>query len=187
VNSLYSFWWDVTYDWGFDLLLPRASANPDPGMPPRPLLLPRLHSRLPLLEQHDAEARKDEAGDEATPLASTPERRAHPYGLRARLLLPLPVYPFVILVDLVLRLTWSAKLSSHLHSYGDGDLLIFWIELAEILRRWLWVFVRVEWEVVKEARASRARPLSPRSARRSDEEDEFEMLRPDGGRGSEDG
>ena len=26
---------------------------------------------------------------------------------------------------------------------------MFWLEVAEILRRWLWVFVRVEWEIVR--------------------------------------
>ncbi|EMD37342.1 hypothetical protein CERSUDRAFT_114018 [Gelatoporia subvermispora B] len=175
INSLYSFWWDVTYDWGFDLLLPRPSANPDPGVPPRPLLLPRLRSRSPLLDAHDPDSVKDGLPEGAT-LSYTSGRRTHPYGLRPRLLLPLPVYPFVILVDLVLRLTWSAKLSSHLHSYGDGDLLIFWIEMAEIMRRWMWVFIRVEWEVVKDARAAREAPLS---AHRDDVEDKFEMIQTD--------
>ncbi|OCH92320.1 EXS-domain-containing protein [Obba rivulosa] len=167
VNSLYSFWWDVTYDWGFDLLLPRASANSDSSVPLRPLLLPRLHPQSPVEDQRDSGSAKRALSDSAS------GGRAYPFGLRPRLLFPLPVYPFVILVDLVLRLTWSAKLSSHLHSYGDGDSLIFWIELAEIMRRWMWVFIRVEWEVVKDARASRE---APRSARRDDVEDEFEMI-----------
>lgn len=42
------------------------------------------------------------------------------------------------------------KLSSHLHARaGEGSLIIFWLEVAEVLRRWMWVFLRVEWEVVK--------------------------------------
>lgn len=73
----------------------------------------------------------------------------HPWGLRATLLYPLPSYPFAIFINLVLRLTWSMKLSSHLHSHADGAVVIFWIEVAELLRRWLWVFFRVEWECVK--------------------------------------
>ena len=28
-------------------------------------------------------------------------------------------------------------------------MVIFWLEVAEVVRRWMWVFVRVEWEVVK--------------------------------------
>lgn len=66
------------------------------------------------------------------------------------LLYPLPVYPLVIFLNLVLRLTWSVKLSSHLHSQSsEGSVVIFWLEMAEMVRRWMWVFLRVEWEVVK--------------------------------------
>jgi len=53
----------------------------------------------------------------------------------------------------VLRLTWGIKLSSHLHAnaQGEGSLFIFWLEVAELVRRWIWVFIRVEWEIVKRA------------------------------------
>lgn len=105
-NSLYSYWWDVTNDWGFDL----------------------LRSKFPRGE----------------------DLRPHPFGLRARLLYPLPYYPFVVLANLVLRLTWSVKLSPHLHSHSEGSGVIFWTEVAELVRRWMWVFLRVEWEIVKE-------------------------------------
>lgn len=46
-------------------------------------------------------------------------------------------------------MTWSIKLSSHLYSQSDGSVLIFWLEIAEVLRRWIWVFLRIEWEIVK--------------------------------------
>jgi hypothetical protein len=49
-------------------------------------------------------------------------------------------------------MTWSIKLSSHLYSQSDGSVLIFWLEMAEVLRRWVWVFLRIEWEVVKRGR-----------------------------------
>ena len=53
----------------------------------------------------------------------------------------------------MLRLTWGIKLSSHLHAnaQGEGSLFIFWLEVAELVRRWIWVFIRVEWEIVKRA------------------------------------
>ncbi|KAI0645656.1 EXS-domain-containing protein [Trametes meyenii] len=195
-NSLYSFWWDVTNDWGLELLRPQhISSNATAPSPPRPLLLPRLHSRSTLLK-HDRSS-VDESAEDLTEYAphATPERRAHPYGLRSVLLFPLPVYPFAILVDLVLRLTWSAKLSSHLHAYSEGDLIIFWIELAEVVRRWMWVFLRVEWETVKdaEAREPRSPPRSDRGDSLRDREviiehDDFEMVASDiSGRGSEAG
>ncbi|OJT15779.1 Protein ERD1 -like protein [Trametes pubescens] len=160
-NSLYTFWWDVTNDWGLDLLRPKYATNASPrtSVPPRPLLLPRLHSRSPLIKRPESPLDEPEAEQLAYTNA---ERGPHPYGLRPTLLYPLPVYPFAILVDLVLRLTWSAKLSSHLHSYAEGDLIIFWIELAEVVRRWMWVFLRVEWETVKEVEAHAPRSPPPR-------------------------
>jgi len=65
------------------------------------------------------------------------------------MLYPLPVYPMLLLINFILRMTWSIKLSSHLHSKSDGTYIIFFVEVAEIVRRWLWVFIRVEWEVIK--------------------------------------
>ena len=34
-------------------------------------------------------------------------------------------------------------------------MVIFWLEVAEVVRRWMWVFVRVEWEVVKNMQVNR--------------------------------
>ena len=166
INSLYSFWWDVTNDWGLDLLVPKPTTGPSrPTDPPRPLLLPRLHSRSALLK-HPVDLAED-LPDDIPHAVAHQERRPHPYGLRQTLLFPLAVYPFAIIVDLVLRLTWSAKLSTHLHAYGEGDLIIFWIELAEVVRRWMWVFLRVEWEIVKGARELDATRSPPSAGRLS--------------------
>jgi len=154
INSLYSFWWDVTHDWGFDLLSlgtqHKLVAKSTLRSPPKRLLLARKHS----LSNEDIE---DLPAEEPAKAAISQETPRYPFGLRPTLLFPLPVYPFAILVDLVLRLTWSAKLSSHLHSKTEGDLLIFWIEMAELVRRWMWLFLRVEWEVVKDRGSSRSR------------------------------
>jgi hypothetical protein len=182
INSLYSFWWDVTYDWGFDLLrlrekrpvLSRAHS------PPRPLMLPRLHSRSALLAGQGAnDASKESLEESELDDDSLRPIKHYPYGLRSVLLFPLAVYPFAILADLVLRLTWSAKLSSHLHSFVDEDRAIFLIEFAEMLRRWMWVFLRVEWEVVREREVRAAAPPGTRIRRRAPDAStahEYEML-----------
>lgn len=74
------------------------------------------------------------------------------FGLRPILLLPDPiVYHIFTLIDLVLRATWSLKLSSHLHTIAEIESGVFMMEALELLRRWMWVFVRVEWEAVKQA------------------------------------
>ncbi|KAF9233024.1 EXS family-domain-containing protein [Melanogaster broomeanus] len=155
VNSLYSFWWDLTNDWGLDLLTsPSAGSR---GRPARPLMLPSLRTSTPSRSgsTHALSPLSD-------PIPAPPSAAAfdttgrgsssYPYGLRPVLLYPLPVYPMAIFMNFVLRMTWSIKLSSHLHSQSEGSALIFWLEIAEVVRRWIWVFLRVEWEVVKRGR-----------------------------------
>jgi hypothetical protein len=81
---------------------------------------------------------------------STSQPRFFAFGLRPQLLLPDPiVYHLFTAIDLVLRLTWSLKLSSHLHTISEIESGVFMMEALELLRRWMWVFVRVEWEAVK--------------------------------------
>ena len=77
----------------------------------------------------------------------------HNYGLRRVLYFrPAWVYYAVIAGDLALRCTWAVKLSprlDRLSSQFEGG--IFAIELAEVVRRWVWIFLRVETEWVRSA------------------------------------
>ncbi len=160
INSLYSFWWDVTNDWGFDLLqfTPKLK-RPNPAFLPRPLVLPAAQERRESITSPRNSTTTLSSAPSSPPISPHPHSHphqltaAHPYGLRARLLYPLPVYPLALFINLVLRLTWSIKLSSHLHAsaQGEGSLFIFWVEVAELVRRWIWVFIRVEWEIVRRA------------------------------------
>ncbi|WVR04664.1 hypothetical protein IAU60_001675 [Kwoniella sp. DSM 27419] len=78
------------------------------------------------------------------------------WGLRPILLLPDPlVYHLFTLIDLVLRFTWSLKLSTHLHTISEIESGVFMMEALELIRRWMWVFVRVEWEAVKMGEVAR--------------------------------
>jgi hypothetical protein len=71
-------------------------------------------------------------------------------GLRSQLLFQDPlIYYVAIFINFVLRFTWSLKLSSHLHHVADLEVGVFMIEALEVLRRWIWVFIRVEWEMLK--------------------------------------
>ena len=101
INSLYSFWWDVTKDWDLTLLCSkRERTSPN-----------------------------------------------HPFGLRERLIFrPINIYYAVIALDLMLRCTWSMKLSPHLDKFSDFEGGIFLIEFLEVLRRWVWIFFRTEAE-----------------------------------------
>lgn len=153
VNSLYSFWWDVSNDWGLDFL--RLKPKTTKHLPPRELILPSLQTHNSGAEienggahpRHSTHSRHTDSGSSYSVI--NPQRRPYPWGLRPTLLYPLPAYPLAVFANLVLRLTWSIKLSSHLHTHTSGAVVIFWIEVAELLRRWMWVFFRVEWELVK--------------------------------------
>lgn len=59
------------------------------------------------------------------------------------------VYFLVVVLDLILRFTWSLKLSPHLHSIHEIDLGIFILQALEVIRRWIWVYGRIEWEAVR--------------------------------------
>jgi len=74
----------------------------------------------------------------------------HPWGLRRHRYFRFnEIYYFVIALDLILRFTWSLKLSPHLDHFNDMEGGIFLIELLEVFRRWVWVFLRVETEWVR--------------------------------------
>lgn len=71
----------------------------------------------------------------------------HPYGLRRyRYFHAKELYYTAIFIDLLLRCTWSFKLSPHLDHFNDLEGGIFLIELLEVIRRWMWIFLRVETE-----------------------------------------
>lgn len=74
----------------------------------------------------------------------------HPWGLRDRLMFrSATLYYVVIAADLMLRCTWSMKLSAHLDKFSDFESGIFLMELLEVFRRWVWIFFRVETEWIR--------------------------------------
>lgn len=223
VNSLYSFWWDVTNDWGLSLLtksgwssspsVSYAFINP-PSSPSNHASHRSPAGRGLAGSQHHHRARSNAPngllgppgaanGDEGSglsttfppppsrpqsPLPPSPKpghtaatlavpsasgspgsRRTHhmrafstasspnlsyPF-LRPILLLPDPlIYYLFILLDLLLRLTWSLKLSSHLHSVQEVEAGVFLVELMEVVRRWVWCYLRIEWEAVRKGAGS---------------------------------
>ncbi|MBA0685868.1 hypothetical protein Goari_013509, partial [Gossypium aridum] len=92
VNSLYSFYWDITRDWDLSVFTRIFKFN-------KPSLCTNLF-----------------------------------YGRRW-------VYFWVIGSNLILRCTWTYKLSAHLrHNY----LTVFMVTALEMLRRFQWIFFRVE-------------------------------------------
>lgn len=71
----------------------------------------------------------------------------HPWGLRRHTHFHTKeMYYGAIALDLMLRCTWSLKLSPHLDHFNDLEGGVFVMELLEVLRRWMWIFFRVETE-----------------------------------------
>jgi hypothetical protein len=86
-----------------------------------------------------------------TLFSSSRNSHTHPYGLRPRLVFQSrELYYFAIITDLLLRCTWSLKLSPHLDHFADFESGIFLMEFLEVGRRWMWIFFRVETEWVRE-------------------------------------
>lgn len=71
-----------------------------------------------------------------------------------------PVSYFVLIgVNLVLRVSWTYKLSSHLRHMRW---FVFGMTLLEIVRRFMWSFVRIEHELRKiQGREPALSPLVP--------------------------
>jgi hypothetical protein len=126
LNSFYSFYWDVAKDW--DLTLFSA-----------------LYARFfPSHRQQYTSLSSSSPGSTSHPAPNTP------FGLRSRLHLGSPsLYYTVIILDLLLRCTWSLKLSPHLDHFADFESGIFLMEFLEVGRRWIWIFFRVETEWVR--------------------------------------
>lgn len=171
---MFSFYWDVSMDWGLGLLeldtwFPKArpsgvNANPsrrDGGVKG---WWGRLRGAMRNGGTGNAGDRDRHGSHQRSP-CPTPSHRpidtsrtpspglattSGPWGLRPRLLLPdNSVYYLFTLIDLVLRFTWSLKLSGHLHTIQEIESGVFLMEALELVRRWMWVFIRVEWEAVK--------------------------------------
>ncbi|CAJ0861834.1 11021_t:CDS:2 [Entrophospora sp. SA101] len=67
------------------------------------------------------------------------------FKLRQNLIFKDPViYYIAIMMDFLLRFTWSLKLSSHLHIIHQLEGGVFLMEVLEVLRRCLWIFFRFE-------------------------------------------
>ncbi|RMZ78581.1 hypothetical protein DV738_g3790, partial [Chaetothyriales sp. CBS 135597] len=82
-----------------------------------------------------------------TPARKPQSPNEYPYGLRRYRYFHAPsLYYFAIWLDLMLRCTWTFKLSPHLDHFNDLEGGIFLIEILEVARRWMWIFFRVETE-----------------------------------------
>ncbi|KAJ2077281.1 protein-ER retention protein [Coemansia sp. RSA 988] len=148
-NSLYSFYWDIAFDWNLGYtaqgwkssdLVASSEQSPKEQLSGDQIFGEQLryhdtHAASPF----DAVARDLAHHAESRPHIQAPFLRPHlcfkPYN----------IYYAAMATDLLLRLTWAAKLSSYIQidrmTYGS-----FWLIALEIFRRWQWTFLRIEKE-----------------------------------------
>lgn len=166
VNTVFSFYWDIEMDWG--LRLCEVDTWFGKSEPNSPALGRRRGSDLTLIGRMRKLWRRGGLISHQRSPCPTPSPHFvssttlsppnasgfFAFGLRPILFLPDPlVYHLFAIIDLVLRFTWSLKLSSHLHTISEIESGVFMMEALELFRRWMWVFVRVEWEAVKMSEA----------------------------------
>jgi hypothetical protein len=185
VNSFFSFWWDVTHDWGLNMLkwdtwsntssimaqnvksfhkrsftsssmsLKQTSPSRDPTRQSPPIGTTNgngvnTHQRPHHMIGGNAGA-PGGAGTGPSNASSSHIRNQSTF-LRPPehvMLFPPIVYQMAVTCDLILRFAWSLKLSSHLHHIIELESTAFYLEAMEILRRWAWTFLRLEWEICK--------------------------------------
>jgi hypothetical protein len=172
VNSFFSFWWDVTHDWGLKMLkwdtwtstssslaqnvksfhkksfASSSSLNLKQTSPSPPLAAGSTNGAT--RPHHMLGANNTSPGSNSN--ASSSHLRNQSSFLRPSehvMLFPPIVYQMAITCDLILRFAWSLKLSSHLHHIIELESTAFYLEAMEILRRWAWTFLRLEWEICK--------------------------------------
>lgn len=125
INSMYSFWWDISMDWNLinitlDTTQTSGGANED-GYIHKLISLPPASKR------------------QLTPTLH----------FRRQLYFSQPVLYFAAaMLDFLLRITWSLKLSSHIY-IRQLDKSALFMEVLEVIRRWVWVIFRMESEWVK--------------------------------------
>ena len=56
-------------------------------------------------------------------------------------------YLFAIIINLLLRFSWTITLFSYFRSFHSSH-IILWMEVGEIIRRCIWNNIRIEWEVI---------------------------------------
>ncbi|KAL4893356.1 EXS family-domain-containing protein [Aspergillus ambiguus] len=73
----------------------------------------------------------------------------HPYGLRRRRFFSDRQYYLAVLVDLLLRFSWASRFVPGFLWLTETEFGLFMLMSAEVARRWMWVFFRVEAENIR--------------------------------------
>ncbi|RHY84842.1 hypothetical protein DYB37_010716 [Aphanomyces astaci] len=132
-NSLYSLFWDVVMDWGL-------------GQPPIPATggttdKPSAHT------DHDLKQSSKAATSSSPPLWNASQPNLHAYLRHTLLYQPKAVYFAALAIDALLRVLWVTSNWHWVDVVGADFKMV--AQVAEVCRRCMWNFFRVEWQCVK--------------------------------------
>ena len=82
-------------------------------------------------------------------------REGRVYG-RQRIMYPVAVYVIACFVNLVLRFSWAANRVPYFAAFHASHLVLM-VELAEVARRAMWNFFRIEWEILVQTERANSR------------------------------
>ena len=136
INSFYTFYWDVAKDW--DLNLFSAIADYINGKTQGSIRIgtPTTTTNGTTHSRHDPSSYEH-----------------HPFGLRThRYFYANQIYYAAIAIDFILRFTWVSRLSVRINWINDLESGVFVLMFMEVIRRWIWIFFRVETEWVRNTR-----------------------------------
>ncbi|KAJ2345543.1 protein-ER retention protein, partial [Coemansia sp. RSA 2618] len=141
-NSLYSFYWDVAFDWNL--------GHTASGWKLSDLIAPADEKAPAEATARDAFVMSPADALNADTVSGNtcgrPAQREFPWLLRPCLRFASHrIYYAAMALDFLLRVAWTMKLSSYIQidtmAYGA-----FWLNVLEIYRRWQWTFLRIEKE-----------------------------------------
>ncbi|KAI8052266.1 EXS family-domain-containing protein [Syncephalis plumigaleata] len=155
INSLYSFYWDVTIDWHLGQLGPfsaTTTVNSNNSNPSTEYHTIHHQGYTPITSMLSVHPNPFSSSTRLFTLGTAPTRWPED-SKHAKLLRPILhfgepfIYYMAITLDFLLRFTWSLKLSTHLRldELTAGGFALEWLE---VVRRWLWVYFRLEREWV---------------------------------------
>jgi len=84
-------------------------------------------------------------------------REGRVYG-RQRTMFPVAVYVLACIINLVLRFSWAANRIPYFAAFHASHLVLI-MELAEVFRRSMWNFLRIEWEIIVQTERSSSHNL----------------------------
>ncbi|KAH9253893.1 hypothetical protein BASA81_008017 [Batrachochytrium salamandrivorans] len=145
-NSFFSFMWDIVMDWGLcrqgskHFLLREQLVFDTGNSGNEPILQSKVDEDS--LPENEFDAMVRQATVSAIIAVDSKHRQQQSTWFKPHL-----VYYLAIMLNFVLRILWSFKLSVHFELSQEG--LTFVLEVCEVFRRFVWILFRVEWEAVE--------------------------------------